>query len=707
MSTISTVPFVISTPGTYTLTQNLVFSGTSGAAIEIRSSGVTLNLNGFSIIGSGVPETTATGISATNCSNITIANGSVSGFMYGVRLTDTSSGAATYGGHSILQMSVSDCTFRGIQVLGPNSLIEDCQVSRIFGTSVYANAFACGIESMGPNGRITSNDVREIYPGGTGEGLGIAVSNNGIGTVVANNTIVNSKVGALSSFGIWVGGASSVLADGNVISNYVYGQGWSSTNSGEIRNNSIFGSSRPYFVNSTQVTDGGGNLARGTALADTIVGSFLSETIVGLAGGDRLWGGAGDDVVFGKEGHDRLYGESGDDNLIGEGGDDYLVGGRGADLLQGGSGNDTVSYEGSNRGVQIDLATGRAAGGHADGDVLLDIENVGGSSFADRLAGDAGRNILFGGDGNDVLYGSEGADVLDGGAGIDTVDYAGAGGSGFTASLHHFGWNTGAAAGDRYANVENLILGDGSDWGYGNALANKIYGRGGNDTLFGMAGNDVLFGEDGDDNLIGGDGSDHLFGGVGADLLQGGAGFDYVRYDEANYPGFVVSLGNPDWNTGPAAGDQFVSIEGLIMSSGNDTAYGGAGDNVIYGRAGDDTLYGLAGRDTLYGEAGADRFVFNTAPSVRNMDIIADFVSRTDSIGLAPLYFGAADAGDGSVRLISGAAAVATTSLATIVFDSSTRIVWFDANGATEGGRQPIAELPGVAGVIASDFYFI
>ena len=47
----------------------------------------------------------------------------------------------------------------------------------------------------------------------------------------------------------------------------------------------------------------------------------------------------------------------------------------------------------------MDPATGTAAGGHAQGDVLSAIENVTGSAFADLLAGSRNDNIIRGGNG--------------------------------------------------------------------------------------------------------------------------------------------------------------------------------------------------------------------------------------------------------------------------------------------------------------------
>ena len=146
----------------------------------------------------------------------------------------------------------------------------------------------------------------------------------------------------------------------------------------------------------------------GTDMADKLTGTDDSESIAGL-GGD-----------------DTIYGLGGDDSLSGGGGNDLLKGGAGADTLKGGAGEDTISYMGSPMGVTINLNTGTASGGDAEGDTLGEmIENVMGSDHDDTITGTDGINVgnkLWGHGGNDTLSGREGDDTLNGGAGDDMLD---------------------------------------------------------------------------------------------------------------------------------------------------------------------------------------------------------------------------------------------------------------------------------------------
>ncbi|WP_374840227.1 M10 family metallopeptidase C-terminal domain-containing protein [Mycoplana ramosa] len=129
-------------------------------------------------------------------------------------------------------------------------------------------------------------------------------------------------------------------------------------------------------------------------------------------------------VHLGTEGNDNmpLAGQSngGNDTFKGLGGNDVLKGGAGADVLDGGKGTDTATYAGSSA-VNVNLATGVATGGHAQGDKFVSIENLTGSSYNDVLTGNGGRNVIDGGAGNDTINGGAGNDTIRGGTGQDTL----------------------------------------------------------------------------------------------------------------------------------------------------------------------------------------------------------------------------------------------------------------------------------------------
>ena len=171
----------------------------------------------------------------------------------------------------------------------------------------------------------------------------------------------------------------------------------------------------------------------------------------------------------------------------------------------------------------------------------------------------------------------------------------------------------------------------------GNSSANTLNGTAGSDTLFGLAGDDWIYGGVGNDALLGGDGVDHMSGGAGADIHDGGAGYDYVRYDTAS-SGVTASLGNPGANTGDAAGDSYIAIEGMIGSNFNDALTGDGAANDLWGLDGNDTLNGGAGFDALSGGAGDDTFVYSTgADAIRDFTAGAGGVDEIDLRALSSI----------------------------------------------------------------------
>jgi serralysin len=116
---------------------------------------------------------------------------------------------------------------------------------------------------------------------------------------------------------------------------------------------------------------------------------------------------------------------------------------------------------------------------------------------------------------------------------------------------------------------------------------------------------DVLIGDAGANQLVGSGGDDNLTGGLGADTLIGGAGFDLARYDNAT-AGVAVRLDMPAANTGEAAGDIFIQIEGLVGSGFSDTLVGDGDANYLFGLGGNDVLVGFGGADALLGNDGDD-----------------------------------------------------------------------------------------------------
>jgi Ca2+-binding RTX toxin-like protein len=186
---------------------------------------------------------------------------------------------------------------------------------------------------------------------------------------------------------------------------------------------------------------------------------------------------------------------------------------QGASLGLQPDGSVTVEWtDGATSHTQDYLPSGKAEQGGADANVLIGTtwrDAQWGEGGDDALYGRGGNDQLSGGDGNDLLVGGHGADLLDGGAGRDVIRYE----SKVNLDLGHAENNTGEAAGDTFASIEQVRGSDESDRLAGNASSNVFYGEEGNDVLSGAAGNDILV------------------GGAGADRLHGGAGADQFRFN--------------------------------------------------------------------------------------------------------------------------------------------------------------------------------
>ncbi len=322
----------------------------------------------------------------------------------------------------------------------------------------------------------------------------------------------------------------------------------------------------------------------GTSASNTIIGNADNEIIFGLAGNDTLNGASGNDIIIGGQGADRLSGGGGDDIidggvsgdiLNGNGGDDIILGGFGNDRIDGGTGIDTVDYSGFGGNITVNLnqnGNPQTAGGGGV-DEIINVENIIGGDFADRLTGLSGDTEINGGAGGDRIFGLGGNDSLFGGEANDFIQ-----------------------------------------GGNGNDIIN---GERGQDQLNGGAGNDTLIGGGNEAEL------DRLTGAAGNDILDGGGGRDILRGDSFDTATGMSITGGADifdYNSifDSRAGGQrdiirdFVQGEDLIDLSDID---GNPFTTDV------DDPFTFIGRDTFSGTAGELRF----QDAGRNVVVSIDF----------------------------------------------------------------------------------
>ncbi|PTT07393.1 calcium-binding protein [Caulobacter sp. HMWF025] len=498
---------------------------------------------------------------------------------------------------------------------------------------------------------------------------------------------------------------------------------------------------------------------------DTLTGSGADDWFRGAGGKDVLSGGAGADTLEGGDGDDSLDGGLGFDVLIGGAGRDTLSGGGGDDWywadsldviveVAAGSFDDTIFVKSSYvlaAGVAVERVQAMTGdpGVNLTGNEFSQV--LQGNQHANVLDGKGGSDTMIGLGGNDfytvdnfgdyvvegldegydtvrvslptyvmpvnvevltytglsafkgtgnalsnVITGGAGVDLLDGGAGADRLIGLGGNDTYIVDNLGDViiegldqGLDTVKTAFSAYqigANVENLTYtGSGRFQGFGNALANVITGGTGNDTLDGRGG------------------ADRMVGGLGDDVYF----VDNVNDIVAEVPGEGADRMLTTLNSAKAAS----AVETLIfIGTGNfqgfahaqgSKVFGAAGNDTLIGSSGADLLAGMAGNDTLTGNGGSDIFYFDSALAGQGVDRITDFVSGVDQIQLRGTGFGVTSLAD--LGFVAGAAPVATDSRPSLLYDTATGGLWFDATGGDNADQVQIAVLTGRPALTLSD----
>lgn len=358
---------------------------------------------------------------------------------------------------------------------------------------------------------------------------------------------------------------------------------------------------------------------------ENLLGSDHADRLQGNDAANMLNGGLGDDVVFGH------------------GGDDMFAYSGGLDTWDGGAGTDTGNFSTFRFAVNVNLAaSGAEVGHHGGADTsagpfvamvdLTSVENIIGTSFNDRISGDAGANALSGFSGDDILIGADGDDVLDGGSGNDllrgglgadrliggdgddTAGYEGSS-SAVVVNLRTQTASGGTAEGDSLTLIENLFGSSHGDALTGDNNDNQLLGLNGNDTLDGQGANDLLEGGLGNDRILGGDGFDMAILRVDSGAVSVQATYGGVLVTSADGVDFIADdVEFVQFNDGQMALAQVKDMAGpgndtLIGTENADLLDGAGGDDRIEGRGSNDHLFGGEGNDTILGENGADRLV--------------------------------------------------------------------------------------------------
>lgn len=202
-------PVTLSQPGSYVLSGNLTVSDQNTTAIQVTADNVTIDLNGFSIIGPNIANGIGEGVSASSRTNISVLNGTVRGMgssglflgnkarAEGLRLISNTSG---------LRVGV-DSLVKNITALGNRITGLD-----VFGKSTILNSV---VTQNGEDGILAGDDC--LVQGNTVHG------NGRYGIMVVGTSIVLQNIATGNGdFGLLLGSSSgyaqNVVADNKVIS---------------------------------------------------------------------------------------------------------------------------------------------------------------------------------------------------------------------------------------------------------------------------------------------------------------------------------------------------------------------------------------------------------------------------------------------------------------------------------------------------------
>jgi hypothetical protein len=174
---ITSVPFTISTSGNYYLASNITTSAFSGAAITIAASEVVLDLNGRTLANS-TSTNFAYGVFVFNQVDVTVQNGDIDGFYFGVFFSPNSTDANAKNTASNLRLNGN--AIGVISLSGTSNWVKDCIID---GGDV-------GILFNQDSGSRAENNILENQKASEEFNEGIALMSVGsLGTVFDNNVV--------------------------------------------------------------------------------------------------------------------------------------------------------------------------------------------------------------------------------------------------------------------------------------------------------------------------------------------------------------------------------------------------------------------------------------------------------------------------------------------------------------------------------------
>jgi hypothetical protein len=245
----------ITAPGVYEIRQDYTQAHPAHHAIVIAPGVhyVTLLLYGR-IVGAGGSASSNAAIYANGNADVRIIGmgGSIRGFYANIWMENCYISR-------IQDVFMQDAWFRGIMHSGDDPIILGNDIRNVTGCTLHPDAFAIGIETQGVSNpgkaKVLRNIVQDVYATGSGESIGISITDKGLDAIMAGNVVKNQTVVPNKSFGLWVGGESNVAVVQNHIQGFHYGAAFSSPPTGFVDENSFKNVTVPILDGGTLTPD--------------------------------------------------------------------------------------------------------------------------------------------------------------------------------------------------------------------------------------------------------------------------------------------------------------------------------------------------------------------------------------------------------------------------------------------------------------------
>ncbi len=255
---IDKVPYSITKAGNYQLASDMEFGLASGAAISITASDVDLDLGGHRLEGTAGDETGAVGITANSQSRITVRNGTVSGFYFGIDFRRKNRDAETSSGHRVIDLTLDRNWYFGIRIEGTDSKIEGCSVQNTGGCARPSHTIPHAVRMVGAGNTLENTDIKNLWlrlwPDDKGEVVGVHFD-DALGSVLKNNRIEEQRAAPDETsvehsskprrFAVWINGGpdhnSFLTAEGNTFRGFDVAMAFTKGTDGLVRGNTFIG----------------------------------------------------------------------------------------------------------------------------------------------------------------------------------------------------------------------------------------------------------------------------------------------------------------------------------------------------------------------------------------------------------------------------------------------------------------------------------